>query len=56
MNEIEKILKDNMEDYESVKRQALKFIHENKKRTFQKLCLRRGMRESGGCFPFFSSL
>ena len=31
MNEIEKILKDNMEDYESVKRQALKFIHENKK-------------------------
>ena len=31
MNEIEKILKDNMEDYESVKRQALKFIYENKK-------------------------
>ena len=31
MNEIEKILKDNMEDYESVKRQALTFIHENKK-------------------------
>ena len=31
MNEIEKILKDNMEDYESVKRQALKSIHENKK-------------------------
>ena len=27
MNEIEKILKDNMEDYESVKRQALKFSY-----------------------------
>ncbi len=36
MNEIEKILKDNMEDYESVKRQALKFIHENKKKNFPK--------------------
>ena len=31
MNEIEKSLKDNIEDYESVKRQALKFIYENKK-------------------------
>ena len=28
MNEIEKILKDNMEDYESVKRLALKFFLE----------------------------
>lgn len=31
MNEIEKILKENMEDYESLKRQALKFVHENQK-------------------------
>lgn len=31
MNEIEKILMENMEDYESVKRQAQKFIHENRK-------------------------
>ena len=54
MNEIEKILKDNMEDYESVKRQALKFIHENKKElsknyAYAEVC---GNRDS---FPSYGS-
>ena len=52
MNEIEKILKDNMEDYESVKRQALKFIHENFPKTMptQRYAGIRWM------LPIFSSL
>ena len=52
MNEIEKILKDNMEDYESVKRQALKFIHENKKELSKNYATQRyaGIR---WMLPFF---
>ena len=53
MNEIEKILKDNMEDYESVKRQALKFIHENKKELSKNYAYAEVCWESGGGFPFF---
>ena len=53
MNEIEKILKDNMEDYESVKRQALKFIHENKKELSKRFvisCAASGFACKSGSF------
>lgn len=56
MNEIEKILKDNMEDYESVKRQALKFIHENKKELSKNYAYAEVLREFRWMLPIFSSL
>ena len=54
MNEIEKILKDNMEDYESVKRQALKFIRIRK--NFPKTMPTQRYAGIRWRLPIFSSL